>query len=103
MILVHLKILISSDLHLILDLHLITYLQYHFVNLLYLVRNSMSFGTKQLRLSIYIFHSMMVILEHVNFWLLDNARVYQTCISNKNYKTGCNNIRIYTILHCLSL
>lgn len=39
-------------------------------------------------------------LEYVNLALLNNAKAYQLCTTNKSYKTGNNNARIYITANC---
>lgn len=65
--------------------------------------NPTSFWAMQIRLSIFIFHFLVVMLEHINFILLGSARAYQPCTTNKSHKTGGNNVEACTILHYLAL
>ena len=62
----------------------------------------MSFGVKRLIFLIFIFYFTIVILEHVNFRLVDSTQI-QSYTMNKNYKIGGNNADIYTTLYFLAL
>ena len=50
----------------------------------------MSSGAMWLKLLIFIFYSLVVVLERVNLVLLDSARVCQPYTTNKSYRTGGN-------------
>lgn len=52
----------------------------------------------QLLFSIFL----VVMLERVNFALLGNAQICQPCTTNKSYKIGDNNARVYINLYCLT-
>lgn len=62
----------------------------------------MSFGVKQLELSNFIFHFLVVVLGHVNLILQDSARAYEFCTTNDSYRTGGNNAKTYTLSHYLA-
>ncbi len=52
------------------------------------VRSPTSSGAKWLDLPTFIFHSMVVVLEHVNLVLLGSAGVCQTRTTNESHKIG---------------
>lgn len=45
----------------------------------------MSFGVKQLEVLKFIFHSLVVVLGHVNLVLQGSTRVYEFCTTNDSY------------------
>lgn len=49
-----------------------------------------SFGANWLELLTLIFDFMMIILDRINFILLNSAEVYQTSIIHKGYRTDGN-------------
>ncbi len=65
-------------------------------------RSPTSSGAKQLRHSIFIFHSMVVVLERVNLVLLGSAGACQPCTTNESHRIGGNNAGVCTTSHCLA-
>lgn len=64
--------------------------------------SSTSFEAIHLKLLIFIFLSLVVVLEHINLVLLNSAEGYQPHIINKSHKTSDDHVRAYTTLHYLA-
>lgn len=65
--------------------------------------SSTSDGARWLKLLIFIFHFLVVVLEHVNLVLLGSAGVSQPQSTNESHRTGGNNTGVGTNSHCLAL
>lgn len=61
-----------------------------------------SSGAMQPRRSTFIFHFLVIILEHVNLVLLGSVRACQPRTTKKSHGIGGNNAKMCTTSHCLA-